>query len=128
MMPSHDGEVQARIDARIASAQACLMNNTKWRELFSVLGHSTHLKGPLRWHFVDVDRVFTEPAPSTTRFFEDRLPDVLPSPCSPYREIDWIEIPKEGNDLELLALELKKLGQLPLSRSESGLRISGYVW
>ena len=123
-----------RDNAKIATARACLMSNLKWREVFSVLARSAHLTTPLYWRFVRDDRSFVWRVSSLhgLSLRPERLPDEPPYPYGPYREIDWIEIPasesSKHNDLDALTSELEALGQLPLSRTEAGLRISGYVW
>jgi len=136
-MPNAASEDKRRINATIAKARACLMNDSKWREVFSLLGSSPHLRTPVRWRFVRDDRVFFDPVPPASWLLAKHLPDTLPSPYGPYREIDWIEIPAQHqvdrwvthkNDLDALMTELRELGQLPLSRSDSAIRISGYEW
>ena len=130
-------ERQRRIDARIARAVCCLMNNTKWWEVFSALRRSPQLRSPIRWHFVGDERIFVAWVPSGSKLLATTLPDDLPYPFGPYREIDWIEVPDtyqqessqpRVNDLEALAAELQTLGQLPLARTATTLRISGYSW
>lgn len=129
---------EQRIRAKLATARACLMNNCRWREVLSVLARSAHLNTPIRWRFVRDDRTFFESVPSLhgLGLLPERLPDELPYPYGPYREIDWIEVPVSApttkiiqhNNLEALAGELESLGQLPMERTDAGLRISGYVW
>jgi hypothetical protein len=130
----NDSVADRRINAKIATARACLMNNLKWREVFSTLARSVHLTTPIYWRFVRDDRSFFCSVPSLhgLSLLPERLPDELPYPYGPYREIDWIEIPAsestKHNDLDALTSELEALGQLPLSRTEAVLRISGYAW
>jgi len=134
----NDPVIERRIQAKISTARACLMNNLKWREVFSTLARSQHLNTPICWRFIRSERSFFCVVPSLNglSLHPERLPDELPYPYGPYREIDWIEIPPSDptatlpkyNDLDALANELGALGQLPLDRTETGLRISGYLW
>ena len=112
------------------------MSDTKWREVFHLLDDSRHLRSPIRWHFVGDERIFVARVPSAP-LLATKLPDALPYPYGPYREIDWIEVPgthqqqallPSENDLDALEAELQTLGQLPLVRSAEALRISGYSW
>ncbi len=134
----NDPVMTQRIAARLATARASLMNNTKWREVLLVLRRSQHLVTPIHWKFVLSSSSYFRSVPSLhgLSLHPECLPDELPYPYGPYREIDWIEIPPSDptstptkhNDLDALTGELQTLGQLPLTRTESGLRISGYVW
>lgn len=83
------------------------------------------------------ERVSSASAPHASELLPKHLPDSLPYPYGPYREIDWIEIPAQHsadrwvtrtNDLDALMAELRELGQLPLTRTDSAIRISGYEW
>ncbi|WP_425605539.1 DUF6678 family protein [Luteolibacter rhizosphaerae] len=107
------------------------MNNTKWREVLAVLANSENLRSPIRWRFVDDERIFYQPVPPAGSLLVYSLPDMLPAPFALYNEIDWIEVPSQEdgrNDLDKLWSELWGLGFLPLSRSNSCLRITGYIW
>ncbi len=57
---------------------------------------------------------------------ETCLGDVLPYPYGPYREIEWIEIPREK--LEAVSGALARAGQLALQETSGGLRVVGYSW
>lgn len=117
-------EMQRRIDAAIARASVCHMSNAKWRKLFAVLRELE--VGPVRWKFVRDNRVFLHPVPPADALLEKMLGDVLPYPYGPYREIEWIEVPAEraAGVIEALAA----IGQFPIQRLETGLRIVGYTW
>jgi hypothetical protein len=116
--------MQRRIDAAIARASVCHMSNAKWRKLFAVLRELE--VGPVRWKFVRDNRVFLHPVPPADALLEKMLGDVLPYPYGPYREIEWIEVPAEraAGVIEALAA----IGQFPIQRLETGLRIVGYTW
>jgi hypothetical protein len=116
-------ELQCRMDARIRSAAAALMNNTKWREVLRVLRG----RGAFRWKFVGNERVFLQAAPyADWGLLEKGLGDVLPYCFGPYREIDWIELSFE--QAEVVEPLLKSLGQIPIYKTEAGVRITGYLW
>jgi hypothetical protein len=117
-------ETQRRIDAAIRRASACHMSNAKWRKLFAALRELG--VGPLRWKFVRDDRVFVQPAPPAHAVLEQMLGDVLPSPCGPYREIEWIEVPAERAPGVIEALAA--VGQFPIQQLDSGVRVVGYTW
>lgn len=115
---------EERNRATIARAKTCHMSNAKWRKVFTALGSLD--TGILRWKFVREDRIFESRAPWANQILEDRLGDVMPGPYTPFREIDWIEVPLDRADGAIEALEA--LGQFPVLHTESGVRIVGYSW
>jgi len=117
-------EMQRRVDAAIARATACHMSDAKWRKLLAALRELDI--GPLRWKFIREDRVFVQPVPPAHAVLERTLGDVLPYPYGPFREIEWVEVPAEraAGVVEALAT----LGQFPIQRLDSGVRVVGYTW
>ena len=116
-------ELQRRMDTKILSATAAHMNNTKWREVLRILrGH-----GPFSWKFIGQDRVFEETAPRSDYGLREKcLGDVPPNYFGPYREIEWIEI--SFQQAESVQSLLDSLGQIPIVKTETGVRIVGYSW
>jgi len=118
------GEEQRRIDAKILSATAKHMSDAKWRALFVVLRDAG--AGPVRWKFVRDDRVFLQPIPNERGLLADRLGDVMPSPYSPFREIEWLEVPMEQSNLFSRLRSTEK--EFPWCGSAQGLRVVAYEW
>src|SRR4030095_5915338 len=133
---SNRNEGERRLRALLARARACQMNDTKWREVLSVISNSANVRTEIRWAFVGENDLVVASVPPADSLLRTCLPRVFPYHCGPYRQIDSIEVPatdptgrtSNTNDLDGLAAELKNLGQLPLTYSESGLRITSYVW
>lgn len=131
-----ESEAGRRIEARLALARSCLMNDTKWKEVLATLSRSGNLRTPIRWRFVCTDQLYVAKVPRAEILLANYLPDDLPYPYGPYRHIDWIEVPPDDptgrtpatNDLAALTAELVTLGQLPLFQTDSGLKIAGYIW
>jgi hypothetical protein len=116
-------ELQRRMDVKIHSAAAAHMNNTKWREVLRLLRG----QGAFRWKFVGNDRVYYEQAPrSDYGLREKSLGDVPPYFFGPYREIEWIEVSFE--QAESVQPMLDSLGQLPIVKTETGVRVIAYTW
>ena len=122
--PSDEEEAERRMGAAIARATARHMSNAKWRKLFAALWELGGVR--LRWKFVRDDRVFTESSPPPYGILEETLGDVLPSPYGAYREIEWVEVsPAQADAVEQ---KLAHLGQYPLARNATGLRVVAYDW
>jgi uncharacterized protein (DUF433 family) len=134
-------ELQRRVERKIAQATASHISNTKWRKLFRLL-YSLEVRVVL-WKFLRDDRVFCSPVPAPADLLETSLGDVLPYPYGPYREIEWIEVPRSYPDpradenrplpertheLDGILEGIHHAGELPVTVLDSGLRIVGYTW
>ncbi|AWM38910.1 hypothetical protein GobsT_28610 [Gemmata obscuriglobus] len=117
-------EFQRRMDAFIATACACHMSDAKWRKLFRALGELR--VGRMAWKFVRSDRILYQPPPPPQALLRSCLGDFGLTAGSPYREIDWVEVPNER--AAGVAEGLATVGRFPVERLTTGLRIVGYTW
>jgi hypothetical protein len=117
-------EQQRRLEARLASATARHMSDAKWLALFKAL-HGVDV-GAIRWKFVADERVFVQGTPSEAELLPDRLGDVLPAPYTPFREIEWVEVPAERDSL--IGHLRASTKQFPWQESVGGLRLVAYEW
>jgi hypothetical protein len=122
--PSEQQEARRRMDVAIARARVHHMSNTKWRKLFATLWEMGGIR--LRWKFVRDERIFTEGSPSPSNILDEMLGDTLPSPYGAYREIEWVEVALAQADRVEQALA--QVGQYPLVRCATGLRVIAYEW
>jgi len=130
-------ETVRRTERKIASATTALMSNTKWIKLLNKIDRVAH---GIQWKFVNNDRVFIASVPTLS---DESFGDDLPYPYGPYREIDWIFIPREyeiphsdikrplpkkQNDIIIIKEMIDRLGEYPIELSTDGLKICGYKW
>lgn len=138
-------ERQRRINSKITSATVTYMSNAKWRKLFNAfIDYPGNING-MRLKFVDDERLFSKFG--TLGPYEDdevRFRDEMPSPYAPFREIDFLLIPKTfknpnadphrvlpdlQNDLCSLKSYLDKIAKFPIQTCENGsIKILGYQW
>ncbi|HUE70580.1 MAG TPA: DUF6678 family protein [Pirellulaceae bacterium] len=125
-------ERQRRLENAIANLIPC-MNNTKWREVFSAAARH---RAPFRAAFVRGTEGGTDSIHSVRASWvgESGLKDPgIGGPCS-YREILWIRFPTSiptrmgpiVQSLDSLISDLEKLGELPLTKTDSYVEIRGY--
>ena len=112
------------MDAAIARATARHMSNAKWRKLFTALWEMGGVE--LRWKFVRNEHVYTCSSPRPFGIREESLGDVLPRPYGEYREIHWVEVSHAQADA--VEQKLSQLGQFPLVRTDTGMRVAAYDW
>lgn len=136
---------QRRINSKITSATVTYMSNAKWRKLFNALKDYTGNINGMQLKFVDDERLFSTfgiPGPCEDR--EVGFGDEMPSPYAPFREIDFLLIPKTfknpnadphrvlpdlHNDLCSLKSYLDKIAKFPIQTCEDGsIKILGYQW
>jgi len=114
-------EYERRRRAKLLSAKAAHMSNTKWREVFGVLHQYGIANVEMRTvgGYVTRERVpFGENMQETTfGCFH---------PCWNYSDIDSIDIATDS--VPELAAALASLGQLPITSTLTGLRITAYTW
>ena len=136
---------QRRINSKISSATVTYMSNAKWRKLFNALiDYPGDING-MRLKFIDDGRLFSNLG--VIRHYEDDevgFGDEMPSPYAPFREIDFLLIPKTfqnpnarphrvlpdlQNDLCSLKSYLDKVAKFPIQTCEDGsIKIIGYQW
>jgi len=100
------------------------MSDAKWLALFALLYNAG--VGRVRWKFVKDERVFLQGVPEETQLLANRFGDVLPSPYSPFKEIEWLEVPIERK--ELFANLRASTKAFPWQESPEGLRVVAYEW
>ena len=142
---NNSNEMQRRINSKIASATVTYMSNAKWRKLFNALKEYPGNIYGMRLKFVNDERLF-----SKFTFlgpYEDdevRFRDEMPSPYAPFREIDFLLIPKKiqnpnaepyrvlpdlQNDLCSLKSYLEKIAKFPIQTCEdNSIKVFGYQW
>src|SRR5688572_25461358 len=102
-----------------ANAKGCRnMNDTKWREVFTVVRESADIA--FRIKFLDSEKVFSV---SGTWAATDSWTDSGIGPFQ-HRDIEWIEVVCQ--EAESHEAKLKGLGHLPLVREGDRLWIYGY--
>lgn len=130
-------EIHARIDKAIASYKCALMNDTKWREVLSLIGAHEML--------VQFSFVREEEYKSLIYFPENGVEGDHTTDCTVHgpfflREIFEIRCPRfeEKRDSRTgrkyqdesrynnFIAEINNLGQLPLTENDYGVIISGY--
>jgi hypothetical protein len=113
--------LERRRKAKRLSAKAAHMSNTKWREVFGVL----HEHGIA---FIDMRTVDGFLTREKVPFGEDMQETTFGCfhPWWSYSDIDSIDIVTES--VPDLAAALGSLGQLPLTPTSTGLRITAYTW
>lgn len=126
------------IDRAISRFRARHMNNTKWREVMTLLNSPDCPIHFIRLKFVDSDHVIE----SGGRFpiLNESWCDGFPGPFS-FREIEWMEIPRtylvqrgtkgtppsqHEQGVAAFRTMLAKLGRLPISDCGNGIRIVAY--
>ena len=138
-------ELQRRIDEKIVSATGTYMSDSKWRKLFNSLRDYRENIHGMRLKFVNDDRLlltFGIPGPYGEN--EVRFGDEMPAPYTPFREIDFLLIPKKcqplntdrhrmlpnlQNDLFALKKYLDNIAKFPIQDCEDGsIKILGYSW
>lgn len=131
---------EARLDRLIArSFSASFMSNSKWRRLFSALSAPELEISQLVWKFVGRQLAIRGAAPDAECLGETIIRDTSFSPF-PYKEIEWIEIPRSHirpgdeqlpfkhrtQDPEKAECMLAALGHFEMVRLPEGLRVYGY--
>ena len=130
-------ERNRRIGRELAKYSVHHMNDTKWREVLSLLNSPECEVKRVRLKFIDSEHVID----SSGRFFlMDRVCDGFPGPFE-YREIEWLEVPERyfeqigykgtppterKQDPWPFQKAVDSLGQLPIRDSDNGFRIIGY--
>ena len=138
-------ERQRRINSKITSATVTYMSNAKWRKLFNALiDYPGNING-IRLKFVNDERLFSQfTGLGPYKDCEVGFGDEMPSPYAPFREIDFLLIPKTfqnpnadlhrvlpdlQNDLCSLKSYLDKIAKFPIQTCEDGsIKILGYQW
>jgi hypothetical protein len=130
-------EVQSCIDRKIASAAVAYMSDAKWRKLFNALGSYTGQVPRLRLKFVDDERLFpTHGIPGPFGDGDTSFRDEMPAPYAPFREIDFLFIPKIYKNLNSepnkllpdLCYDLSKLISHLESIAKFPIQICGLFW
>ena len=126
------------IDRAISRFRVRHMNDTKWREVLTVLKSPECPIRYIRLKFVDSDNVILSGGQFT--IVNDSWCDGFPGPFS-FREIEWMDIPKSYSvergskgtppseheqDVSAFRAALDKLGQLPIREQRDGIRIVAY--
>jgi len=136
-------ELQNRIDRKIASAKVAHMNDSKWRKLFNALVEQPEGSAGMRIKFVNDKRLlatFETLGPYAAD--ETRFRDEMPSPYAPFREIEFLLIPKSlpsldrkrrlpdfYNDLAALITYLDGVAKFSIQTCEDGsIKILAYEW
>jgi hypothetical protein len=131
---------EARLDRLISqSFSASFMSNSKWRRLFLALTAPELGVHQLVWKFVGRDLPIRGAAPDAECLGETIIRDTSFAPF-PYKEIEWIEIPRANirpgdesvpfkhrpQDPEAAQRILDALGQFEMTLLPEGLRVYGY--
>jgi hypothetical protein len=140
---NNNREVKRRIARKIEQASACYMSNAKWRKFFNSLHSYEGQIGGLSIKFVKDDRVFEISMPGPFKDEEKQFGDEMPYPYGPFKEIEYVKIPKEypnphsdpkrdlpdlSNDLDDLKSYLESIAKFPIFEYEDCIRIVGYEW
>jgi hypothetical protein len=114
-------ELERRRQAKLLSAKAAHMSNTKWRKVFGVL----HDQGIVSVDMLTVDGFRTR---QRVPFGEDMQETTFGCfhPWWNYSDIDSIDITAEPTSGVAAALD--KVGELPIMVTSTGLRITAYTW
>ncbi|NET47186.1 MAG: hypothetical protein F6K09_00080 [Merismopedia sp. SIO2A8] len=138
-------EIQRRINQKIDSATVAYMNDSKWRKLFDALRNYAGNINGMQLKFVHDERILpTFGVPGPYEEHEVGLGDEMPAPYAPFREIEFLLIPKKcqhpntdqnralpdlQNDLFPLKKHLDKIAKFPIQFCEDGsIKILGYSW
>lgn len=142
---SHSDEIQERINRKIASAAVAYMSDAKWRKLFNALvNYSGNIHG-LCLKFVNDERILLfNDIPGPYEANELGFRDEMPSPYTPFREIDFVLIPPTiqhpkadsnrplpelSNDIASIILYLENISRFPIQNCVDGsFKILGYQW
>jgi len=121
------------------SFSASFMSNSKWRRLFLALAAPEMRVEQLVWKFVGRDLPVRGAAPDAECLGEAIVQNTSFAPF-PYKEIEWIEIPRNNirpgdesvpfkhrpQNPEMVQQLLAGLGQFEMSLLPEGLRVYGY--
>lgn len=138
-------EIQERINRKIASAAVAYMSDAKWRKLFNSLSNYSGTIHGLCLKFVNDERILPSIGiPGPYEEDEHGFKDELPSPHTPFREIDFVLIPKTVqnpkadpncflpdlcNDIDSLIIYLENISKFPIQNCVDGsFKILGYEW
>jgi hypothetical protein len=131
---------EARLDRLIVrSFSASFMSNSKWRRLFLALATPELGINQLVWKFVGRELPVLGAAPDAECLGETIIRDTSFAPF-PYKEIEWIEIPRSyvfpgdetvpfkhrSQDPEKALPMFAALGQFEMALLPEGLRVYGY--
>ncbi|KYN24534.1 hypothetical protein AUQ44_01045 [Vibrio cidicii] len=119
-----------------------LMSNHKWNKFFlTIAEHGADFSG-IEYHFTDSEKAFFGHAPSKQQVWDSAIDDPVKGSGGPvkYKYIERIFIPRSYSyqlyengptahralNLERFLMELCKVGEFPIIRTESGIEILGY--
>jgi hypothetical protein len=126
---------------------ASLMSDTKWRKLFAALDRPNLEISQSIVKFIDADNERRIRTPTSNSLHPPKpFFDTIEFGPISFRSIEWIEFPSVAEypqrspndtgrisakrvtqDLAKVEAILDRLGKFPITRTERGLRISGYV-
>ncbi|HCG8482064.1 hypothetical protein [Vibrio parahaemolyticus] len=120
----------------------CLMSNHKWKKFFVTMAEYGADFSGIEYHFTDTEKVFFGNAPSNQQVWDSAIDDPVKGCGGPveYKHIERIFIPRTYSyqpyenapttyrdlNLERFLVELCKVGEFPIVRTEKGIDILGY--
>lgn len=123
---------------KTAHFTASLMSDAKWRKFFNTTAQFSDRVFRAQWKLIDEAKPLEGGLPRPEDIWESEVDGCLGGPIA-YRQIEWIELPREVpsrhysnapiarklQDLDSLRVALGA-AQFPLTETNDGLRISGY--